>query len=279
MAALAADTKELMVGDFARRAAAALVLAPIALAAVWSGGLVFAGLVALAAVVMSYEWDRLAGGDGFGLGAAALMAVQLAAVAAMTLGEPGVAAVVLAVGVVALTVLTKWRGGAAAMGALGVVAIGLPCVAIVWMRGLPTLGVALVLWLLAVVWATDIAAYLVGRTAGGPKLAPKISPGKTWSGLFGGLVAAALVGAGAGALLFRDPALWPLAGLATACAVVAQTGDLCESALKRRRGVKDTSGLIPGHGGLLDRLDGLITCAPFLAAVTLLGEESGPLWQ
>ena len=64
-----------------------------------------------------------------------------------------------------------------------------------------------------------------------------------------------------------------------ACAVVAQTGDLCESALKRRRGVKDTSGLIPGHGGLLDRLDGLITCAPFLAAVVLLGEESGPLWQ
>lgn len=265
------------VSDFGQRVLSALVLAPVALAAVWSGGLVFAALVALAAGFMSQEWDRLAGGSG--ISGVTLFLFVLACLGLTLLDRPQEALGVLALGVLVLGAITRLKEREGAMSIFGLVYIGLPCMAVLWIRERPGAGLELVLWLLAVVWATDIAAYLVGRAIGGPKLAPRVSPGKTWSGLFGGLVAGTLAAAGVGALLFPDPEVRRVSALGLAMAAAAQAGDLLESGVKRRRGVKDTGSLIPGHGGVLDRLDGLMISTPLLAALVLFAEGSGALWQ
>jgi phosphatidate cytidylyltransferase len=159
---------------------------------------------------------------------------------------------------------------------LGAAYLASPGLALIWLRGLPQVGLQVVIWLLAVVWATDIVAYLVGRAVGGPRLAPHISPGKTWSGLCGGVVAAALAGTVTAGVTGSERLLHA-AGLGGLLAIVAQIGDLIESALKRRAGVKDSGSLIPGHGGVLDRLDGLMLAAPVLALLALaLGPEVLP---
>ncbi|MFC3267025.1 phosphatidate cytidylyltransferase, partial [Camelimonas abortus] len=141
-------------------------------------------------------------------------------------------------------------GAAAAFAAGALLAVTPPAV-----RADPALGLPALLWMFAVVWATDIGAYFAGKTFGGPKLWPAVSPGKTWSGFFGG----ALCGCLAGVLVLAVWAGWSGAGwiaLASLVASVAgQGGDLAESALKRRAGVKDSARIIPGHGGVLDRLD------------------------
>jgi phosphatidate cytidylyltransferase len=124
-------------------------------------------------------------------------------------------------------------------------------------------------FLLAVVWATDIGAYAIGRSIGGPRLAPHWSPGKTWAGLIGGAVAAGFTGLVAGWVFAAGPML-SLVLVSTVLAIVEQFGDLAESVAKRRFGVKDTSGLIPGHGGLLDRVDGLLAVIPVAALLTAL---------
>jgi len=151
--------------------------------------------------------------------------------------------------------------------ALGVGYIGTAAIGILFLRDQP-LGFALALWTLAIVWATDIGAFFVGRAIGGPKLAPTISPKKTWAGLVGGMVAAAIVGgviAQIGHLPTRT--LW----LAPILAVVAQVGDLVESGMKRRAGTKDSGRILPGHGGLLDRIDGMLPVAIPVAALVANG--------
>ena len=136
-----------------------------------------------------------------------------------------------------------------------------------------SIAVAATIFLFAVVWASDIVAYFIGRTIGGPKLAPQISPKKTWSGAVGGVVAAIAV-----AMVFAQPLTLTsglaLGSIAVMLSVVAQAGDLFESALKRRFGAKDSGHLIPGHGGLMDRLDGFVTAA---AVATLIGLARGGL--
>jgi phosphatidate cytidylyltransferase len=133
------------------------------------------------------------------------------------------------------------------------------------------------LWVLALVWATDTGAYIAGRRIGGAKLAPRISPNKTWSGLGGGIAAAALVGAVA-ALWLGTSSVWLLLGVSAALAIVEQVGDLAESAFKRRFGVKDSSDIIPGHGGVLDRVDGLLAVIVAVAGLSLAGGGSVLLW-
>jgi phosphatidate cytidylyltransferase len=137
--------------------------------------------------------------------------------------------------------------------------------ALVWLRLDPVVGLANLLFILLVVWASDIGAYIVGRAIGGPRLAPAISPGKTWSGAFGGLAAACLAGVAMAVFAHVDGLAgrgWHAGGVAVLLGMVAQGGDLAESWFKRRAGVKDSSQLIPGHGGLLDRLDALLAVAP-----------------
>ncbi len=151
----------------------------------------------------------------------------------------------------------------------GSVYIGLPSLAFLWLRELHPQGLDWTLWLLAIVWAVDTFAYVVGSQVGGAKLWPQLSPRKTWSGFLGGTAAGVSAGLLGGLWVSGQP-LWLLALLAGLLALVAQAGDLAESALKRRVGVKDASALIPGHGGLMDRVDGLLPASIVLAVALWL---------
>jgi phosphatidate cytidylyltransferase len=252
---------------FHLRVLSALALVPIALGIVVAGGWIYVLFVGLLAVLMALEWGRLsaarfgpscarlAGGIALGVG---LVATSLAA-----LGRPreAVACVVLGMG---LAGLLARRRAASLWAGIGVALIGVPVVALVWLRSIPDLGLDLLLWLLIVVWTTDTLAYVVGQRVGGPRLAPVISPGKTWSGLGGGVIGASLASV-ITAWALGSERLVQAAGLGAVFAILAQLGDLAESALKRRAGVKDSGSLIPGHGGVLDRVDGLLLTAPALA--------------
>ena len=165
------------------------------------------------------------------------------------------------------------------MRSAGVAYVLLAGVALLWLRADPVAGRADVLFLLLVVWAGDISAYLVGRWIGGPRLAPRISPGKTWSGSFGGLLAAIAVGVLTAHLTSEGLTIWRSALVAALLGVVAQAGDLLESYVKRRLQVKDSSHLIPGHGGLFDRLDGVLAAAPMAALLALTLGRGVVLWQ
>jgi phosphatidate cytidylyltransferase len=254
----------------------ALAMMPVALALVVLGGWPFACLVGLAVVLMAVEWRQLTvarfGGVGGGLAAASVAGFGLAIVALAASGRPFEALLALLGGALVVG-LIAWRLGAPPLWiGLGTAYLTLPALALIWLRGLPQFGLQIVVWLLVVVWTTDVLAYLVGRNVGGPRLAPSISPGKTWSGLCGGVAAAALAG-GVTAWAIGSERLLQAASLGGLLAIVSQIGDLIESILKRRAGVKDSGTLIPGHGGVLDRLDGLILAAPVLA---LLGLMLGP---
>jgi phosphatidate cytidylyltransferase len=143
----------------------------------------------------------------------------------------------------------------------------LPALALLWVRERDTHGLELLLWIFLVTWSTDIGAYFAGRRFGKRKLAPAISPGKTVEGLYGGIVAATLIG---GSWVLATGLGLPLLALAPVLAVAAQAGDLFESGMKRRAGIKDSGTWLPGHGGVLDRLDGLVPVAVLTAAAQLL---------
>lgn len=158
------------------------------------------------------------------------------------------------------------RGWGAASYLAGIPYTLLPALALLWIR--ERAGIDLLLWVFIVTWSTDIGAYFAGRKFGHRKLAPSISPGKTFEGLYGGIAAATLFGA---VWAFAVALPLPLFALAPLFAVAAQAGDLFESSLKRRAGVKDSGAWLPGHGGLLDRLDGLVPVAVLTAAAQLVG--------
>jgi phosphatidate cytidylyltransferase len=160
------------------------------------------------------------------------------------------------------------RGWGAGWYALGFIYALLPALALLWIRERDAHGLELLLWTFLVTWSTDIGAYFAGRRFGRRKLAPSISPGKTVEGLYGGIAAAALVG---GAWVIANHLGLALLILAPIFALAAQAGDLFESGLKRRAGVKDSGSWLPGHGGVLDRLDGLVPVAVLTAAAQLLG--------
>jgi phosphatidate cytidylyltransferase len=262
------------------RVLSALVLAPIALASAWFEPSVPSALVVLAAdAVMAWEWGRMCRTDdrADGVPIVTSIVVVLAGVVVAALGMPLVALIIAILGGLAGAVASRGRGEAVLVG-FGILWIALPSIALIWLALDPRNGRTTILWLLAIVWATDIGAFAAGRTFGGPRLAPRVSPNKTWAGLLGGVVCAAAVGGVTGVLLGATPIV-PLVLLSGALAVVAQTGDLAESIAKRHFGVKDSSGLIPGHGGLLDRLDGMLTVVPAVALLTLCGGESVLAWR
>lgn len=252
------------------RLASGLVLAVAGLAAVHAGGAWFLGLVGVVGLLLIYEWDRITTGNGPGAMAALHALGFLAAMAAGVADRLDLALWAVVAGVPASALLARGLGKPMVWPALALPYVALPCLAMIWLRFDATLGTAQVYWLLATIWATDTGAYAAGRSIGGPKLAPRISPKKTWAGLIGGMVAAVAVG-GATAAAVGLP--HPI-GLALVSGVVggwSQVGDLSESAMKRHFGVKDSSNLIPGHGGFLDRLDGLLFAAPVAAAAIGLG--------
>lgn len=248
------------------RILSALVMAPAVLMLAWLGGLPFRLLVAATGFAIFYEWAHMARLDlrRIAWGAyALLLAVPLVLMAA------GIPADVILVGLVPVLLAARAVGsfaGHGAWGAAGIAYAAIPCIAFAALRGSDAEGLAAIALLFAVVWATDVFAYFVGRTLGGPRLAPAISPGKTWSGAVGGALFGVLAGAAAAVAL--GAAQWQMLALVSlGLSIASQCGDLFESWVKRRFGAKDSSGLIPGHGGVMDRVDGLVAAATALYVV------------
>jgi len=221
---------------------------------------------------MGREWARLTGTSSMS-GQGAIIATAVASVIAAAVG---VAAMGIAIALIGAAVV--WRLAIATgvreplWAALGTLWIALPGVALIWVDAAPQ-GREAVLWLFAVVWASDIGAYAAGRALGGPRLAPALSPNKTWAGAVGGLVVAGLAGYGAARLVHGAAA--PIVAASLALSLAAELGDLAESFAKRKFGVKDSGGIIPGHGGLLDRLDSLLTAAVVQGLMLLVGAGLG----
>jgi phosphatidate cytidylyltransferase len=261
------------------RILSALVLAPIALAAAWFGSPWLPIVTAAAGAGMAWEWARLCRAGQLGASGSALVAVVVAAVIAITFAGVAVAfAATVAGAAIVFWVARQEHDREAYWIALGTLWVALPCVLLLWLARSEAAGRPTLLWVFAVVWATDIGAYVIGRRFGGPRLAPRWSPRKTWAGLVGGAGCAALAGWGTAELVGTSPVL-PLVLVSAGLAIVGQFGDLAESVAKRRFGVKDSSGLIPGHGGLLDRLDGLLAVVPAVALLTLVGGGSVLTWR
>ena len=258
------------------RVLAAIVLIPATLAAVFLGGWAVAVWVGLAGLAMSVEWVQIVHRERFGWRFAlhALAITSSLGFAAIERPDLGWTAILFCalIGAVA----SQAREERAIWMILGIVYIATPCLAFVWMRQLRPLGLESVVWLLAVVWTTDSIAYGVGSLAGGPKLAPLVSPKKTWAGAIAGVVGAALV-----SVLFAFSGSASISYVVAAGIVLSlltQMGDLAESQLKRTFGVKDMSDLIPGHGGALDRLDGLIFGTLGLATCVLITGSTPLAW-
>ncbi len=236
-----------------------------------AGGWVFAVLAALAGILMGWEWSRMAFQPQPVMLYSSLFggAVLVSALA----GQIGLLPVYILSALVfwagAVLLALHHRAGAVRWAVLGVPYVCLPVFALIALRADPAYGLACVVWLLIVIWSTDTAAFFAGRGIGGPKLAPRFSPKKTWSGAIAGMIAAAAAGA-IFAKVTDQPGWLGLALLSAFISVVGQVGDLIESAFKRRFGVKDSSHLIPGHGGFLDRLDSLVTASVAALGIGLL---------
>ncbi|MDQ2705653.1 MAG: phosphatidate cytidylyltransferase [Pseudomonadota bacterium] len=258
------------------RVVSSIVLIVAVLAVTWLGGVAFRLLAALIAGAMFYEWcamSRRAAGSRYQLVAAALLGVVLLA---LLLGYSAAGILLLLALSVAASLLDSGIGGQGLWTPAGLAYAGLSGLSLGLLRDGDHAGLAAILFLFAVVWATDIAAYFVGRSLGGPKLAPAISPGKTQSGALGGIVGGVLAGVMLAAFLGLGN-LPLLALVALLLSAVSQVGDLFESWVKRRHGVKDSGNLIPGHGGVMDRVDGLVAAAVALYAIGLvLGSADKP---
>ncbi|MGK6319909.1 phosphatidate cytidylyltransferase [Sphingomonas sp. DT-204] len=249
--------------DLAVRSVVGLVLVALAMAALWAGGFAFWLVLVVMALLMTVEWAALRGGTRRERRIAQFsLSVPLAIMAPAPLAAgPSFFVLGLIAGAAFFAAAATRRS---AIGG-GILYIGVPVLALLLLREQDD-GLLLAFWAMALVWATDIGAFFAGRMIGGPRLAPILSPNKTWAGLIGGVIAAALF---AFALHVWAGLPFHLAAATPMLALLAQAGDLYESWLKRRAGVKDSGNLLPGHGGLLDRLDGLVAVAP--AAALLVG--------
>ena len=271
-------------GGFVLRVASAAVLAPVALGAAYLGGPVFIAAAGAAGLLAWLEWRRLLGRPGWD--AAGLAGIAgLAAVCALfaTVGAAAAAAAAAA-GTVAVAGAERGRLGDRAAGLAGAGIVLFLVVTALALRGDDAAGRATLFWLFAVVWASDTGAYAIGRTLRGPRLAPRISPAKTWAGALGGVAAAAGASILLGWLMARTgwvaerPAPALLAAAGALGSVVGQMGDLAESAVKRRVGAQDSGNLIPGHGGILDRADSFAAAA-FALLLATLASAGQPPWS
>lgn len=275
--------------ELVTRSLTAVLIGAVALFAIWYGSWIFFFLIAIVAGVSTLEWAAIA----------ATTDDQHRRIDRITIGLP-VVGVLLAL-VISFLMGVMWLGGAIIAGTVLTVAvteavlnrsavpsnepgrslikgfgpgyIGLAGLALIWMRDAPEHGAMNVALVMLCVWATDIGAYFAGRRIGGPKLAPSISPAKTWSGLGGGVVASMIV-AGTMHAVFGGVAVGILLVTGAALAIIAQGGDLLESSIKRRFGVKDSGHILPGHGGILDRVDGVLASASAMALfIATFGSE------
>lgn len=262
-------------GEFRLRVISALVLAISILATTWIGGWPFRIVWGVVGGLVLYEWLTMMGKP---FAVAAVMGGALSALALAGAFHP----VFLAGGLIALAAAGVFAAGS---GLRVIGGIGVPYAAVIalvppLLRDIPALGLGLIIWTFAVVWFTDIAAYFTGRALGGPKLAPRFSPNKTWSGAIGGAVAGTVCGALVWWAMKTFGLEPPISlGVAVLVSLVAsalgQVGDIAESAYKRHFKVKDSSQLIPGHGGFMDRLDAYWAVLAFAGILFLIARVSG----
>jgi phosphatidate cytidylyltransferase len=256
------------------RIASAVVLVPGALFATWIGGWIFLVLIAVAVALLAIEWGGMSAPYA---PVRVSLAVTVAVLSAVFLAHQdhfGLAWIAMLVGSAAAALVARGVAERPADAAFGVLYIAPACICLVWLRDtdhtMSLQGHWWTLMLFAMTWAADIGAFAVGSTLKGPKLWPRFSPNKTWSGFVGGLAAAMAVGASMSiwSVFQLNPWAAALIGLLVGFATMA--GDLWESAIKRRFGVKDSGDLIPGHGGLLDRVDGLMFAVVVMSAARLV---------
>jgi len=222
----------------------------------WLGGSALWVLATVAALIMGGEWAGLTRADDKRRLIQYALCIPLALMSPLAAGPSLLAMAAIAGATIFTLIVTRNRWLAA-----GIPYVALPIMALLWIR-MQDNGLLLAFWALSLVWATDIGAFFAGRNFGGPKVAPAISPNKTWSGLIGGMVAALLLG---WALASYYDLPFQLAMASPGLALLAQVGDFFESWMKRRAGVKDSGTILPGHGGVLDRLDGVVTSLPVAA--------------
>jgi phosphatidate cytidylyltransferase len=259
------------------RIISAIILAPLVVWAVYFGSPVYDLIILGAVVIMAWEWRRICTEQQFDKAGVVLAVVVAGATVLASFQQAGPAVILVCIGALVLwPIIVGSEKGSSIWTIAGVLAIGFAGISLILIRGIGD-NWLIAIWFLIAVWTTDIAAFFVGRAVGGPKLAPKISPGKTWSGLIGG-IAGAVGWSAIWALWTGAEQAGSLAFLGAVIAIFAQIGDLGVSRVKRRYGVKDTGTLIPGHGGLLDRVDGIIGAAPvaLLCMATTRGDMS--LW-
>jgi phosphatidate cytidylyltransferase len=248
--------------NLALRVVSSLVLAPMAITAAYFGGVVFIAFWAMAAFAVLWEWETLVCADDRNAVLATGVITLLGSALLLSRDRYGIAVAIVALGCFGVAALASrirrvWCAG-------GLIYAAAILIAPVLLRSVATqgagFGFAAILFVFVIVWLTDITAYFVGRSAGGPKLMPRVSPNKTWSGAIGGTVAG-VVGGVIVARQFGADGFICIAVVAFVLSVASQAGDLAESAIKRRFNAKDASQLIPGHGGLMDRLDGFVAAA------------------
>lgn len=249
------------------RVLSALILAPVALFCVWQGSPWLAGLLAVGVLAAASEWRAIVVIERASLRMLIIM-VPLFTVIVGEIASPAAAVIVLCMGTLLTlgTFAASWNERSWA--ATAQLHLGLAVIAILFLRAQPEVGLNLVIFLFAMVWMSDIGGYIAGRIIGGAKLAPQISPNKTWAGAAGALLFA--LAAAVLAARLASIAAEPVLLVAAVLSVGTQAGDLFQSRIKRRFDVKDSGALIPGHGGVLDRVDGLLFAAPLLALIVLV---------
>lgn len=250
-----------------------MLLVPAVLLDIWQGGIWFNVFMAFFGVLMAHEWTNIVHNRSSTQFAFHSAGALLAAFLAPEIGVMPVIGLVMVLTALAIYANAQTDRQRSIFALAGVPYVALPVLALVLLRSHSEWGVHAIMWLMLVVWATDTFAYFAGRIIGGPKLAPKLSPKKTWAGLLGGMAGAGLV-SGIYAYFYFPSAL-ALVLVAAALAAVAQLGDIFESAMKRAYEVKDSGYLIPGHGGVLDRVDGLVTAAVIAAVIGFARHSNG----
>ncbi|MEM9683885.1 MAG: phosphatidate cytidylyltransferase [Pseudomonadota bacterium] len=264
-------------GSLRLRLVSAAVLLPAAILVVWLGSWWLAAFLAVLSGAMCWEWSNLCNPSRIDVWSIMLVAGGAAPLVFVAFGFEGMLWLLAAalVALVALALAGRLEYPAVCIPGLPYIAVGICC--IVWLRADPEHGLLTVVWAATAIVATDVGAYFVGRNVGGPKLAPRVSPNKTWSGLFGGMIFAGLTGLIIGVWVGAAWIAMAIGGMAIA--LISQAGDLIESALKRKFGAKDASQLIPGHGGFLDRFDGYLTAMPAAALMSAFAGGSPVTWQ
>jgi phosphatidate cytidylyltransferase len=270
---VAPETEVVFSKNSKTRTISAIFMLPMPIIAIWDGAWIFGAFLLLFAFLLMTEWNRL-----IGLGSLNTLNflgsfLTVTAIGVMWPLNYQVGFAVLLIAVFANLVVGYRKHCSLSLAILGPIYVFLPCFSLIWIREIAVYGLEVALWLFLVVCTTDTCAYLFGGAIKGPKLAPKVSPGKTWSGLITGILSAGFVGATTSSYWFHLDLLagnWEWGVIALMIAVSAQLGDLGESWLKRKMNVKDSGKLIPGHGGLLDRADGFVTSVPIMAVGILV---------